>query len=119
MEKTINIGGKDFHLRFKLGIFNHIKEITGMDGIAYVQQSGGDIVNATYVLLLAGMECYRDKHNGEAINRDELKRHVMNEGEIEDYKKVVELYISFLNPTGEEQAKEPTAIPQPSRKYKN
>ena len=117
METTIQLGEKAFPIRLKLGVFDHLKEITGQDGISFVQGASENITFGMYALLLAGMECYRDKHRGQEINKDEVMNAVKADADIEDFTNLISLYTNFMNP-GEAKAQE-KVIPSPGQAVKN
>lgn len=117
METIIQLADKAFPIRMKLGVFDHLKEITGQDGISFVQTASENITFGMYALLLAGMECYRDKHKGQAINKDEIMNAVKADADIEDFTNLISIYAKFMNP-GEAKAQE-TVSQSPRQAVKN
>lgn len=115
MEREITIT-KSYNLRFKLGVFNHLKEITGQDGISFIQTAVADIVHGCYALILAAARCYTDKHGG-TVNEVDLKKEIAEDGDMELFNKVVEMYTEFINPNAKAEAT--PAKPSPSPRFKN
>ena len=115
MDKQITITNT-YNLRFKLGVFDHLKDITGKDGITFVQAAGTDIVYGCYALILAAARCYTDKHGG-TVDADGLLKEIKTEADMKLFTDVIEMYSEFMNPNGNQVA-EP-AKPSPTRKFKN
>lgn len=116
MERTITVA-KTYNLRFKLGVFNHIKTITGVDGLTFIQTAGTDIVHGCFALILAAAKCYIDKYGG-SVDEAELKRDIENEGDLTLLTDITNMYAEFVNPNGVAKEVE-TANPLPSQKFKN
>lgn len=116
MERTIKVV-KTYNLRFKLGVFSHIKSITGIDGLTFIQTAGTDIVHGCFALILAAAKCYIDKHGG-SVDEAELKRDIENEGDLTLLTDITNMYAEFVNPNGVAKEVE-TANPQPSQRFKN
>lgn len=96
MDKKLNIGEETLNLRFKLGVFEHIKEITAIDGIEFLQSAHENIVFGTYVLTLAAAECYRDKWGGEPIDKQRLMSLIKNDGDFSNFEEIATHYANML-----------------------
>ena len=117
MEHLIQLGDKAYPIRMKLGVFEHLKDITGQDGIAFVQDAGTNITFGMYALLLAGMLCYQDKHKDKTVDKEAVLIAVKSEADISDFTKLIGIYAEFMNP-GEAQAQE-KATQSPGQDVKN
>ena len=116
MENIFKLGESEYKLRFKLGVLKHLTEISGQDGISFLQTAGVNVTFGMYALLLAAIKCYDDKHKVVQVTPEKLMEEVNNEAEIEQFNELVSMYSKFLNPSGEGQAKEETPSPLPGFK---
>lgn len=114
MDTTLTLGEATYQLRFKMGVFEHLKELTGMDGITFVQSAGNDMVFSCYAMLTAACKCYNDKHGG---TQEPTIQDVKNEADMDTFTDLIGLYTKFMNPKGEQQAE--VASPSPSPRFKN
>lgn len=116
MDHKIKLGEHEYNVRMKLGVLDHIKELTGKDGLEFVQSSSQNISEGMYVMLVAGMLCYQDKHGG-MVDKEAVKKAVKADADVKDFKVMITLYGEFLN-TGEAPAQE-TENPSPGPNVKN
>lgn len=117
MDHKIKLGEHEYNVRMKLGVLDHIKELTGKDGLEFVQASSQNISEGFYYMLLAGMLCYQDKYGGQPVDKEALRKSVKADADVKDFKEMITLYGEFLK-TGEAPAQE-TENPSPGPNVKN
>ena len=113
METIIKLE-KEYKLRFKMGVLFHLSEITGMDGITFISTAQSNMSYSCYALITAACRCYNDKYG---TNQEPSEVEVRSEADMQTFARLIELYTSFLNPTGEQAEK--VENPSPSPKFKN
>lgn len=118
MDKKIKIGDVEYNIRMTLGVFEHLKTITGQDGISFIQTANTDIVKGTHALLLAGCMCYAEKHGTEKPDGDVLLKSVKDDAAIENFTELINIYAEFMNP-GEVNQVSQTASQSPGHQFKN
>ena len=118
MDHVINIGDNTFTIRMRLGVLEHLKTITGRDGLDFISNRGGDIVFGMYALLIAGMMCYKDKYSDAIIpDNDYVLGIIKSDAGIDDLTNILSIYANFIN-SGEAKAQE-TVSQSPGLNVKN
>lgn len=122
MDAQIKIADKSYNLRFTLGVFDHLQEITGQDGITFVNAAGTNVVFGCYALILAAGRCYSDKYNSEQINDTQLMKAVKEDGSVDIFYEIIAMYNKFMNPEPKAKMMEQTTKTEsqsPSQESKN